>query len=759
MDRTKETSNLIKIYNQYKQGNMARGDFVKTVCNFFDLVKTDDLTPNELNLLLLLANEAGVPQYYDLLEKINRGLKNLDEDDCKLTTISSYLNDSSLVVNGQKLHKYQKEVLERFGSGNNRFVLTAPTSFGKTFLVYQIIKKKGYNNILLIFPTLSLLSENFLKLQDDASFQEYNFHTLSEITEESFGEKNIFIFTPERYLSFLDNNNFHFDFAFMDEIYKIDNDFIVDSEEVTENERDTAYRLALEYLCRNSIDILLVGPYINFSNSHRTSFNNFANKNNFELLEYNDIEIVSKNVTKLDRNKFTLGTDTYQLEPGTNSNYAKISGIVTRITNQSENTLIYCKSKADVERYAKELLKDENYLSLTKEKSVRNELFDIFLNHIKDKFGEDWIVYRALTNRIGVHHSGIPKYIQKEIIDLFNQGVLLCLFSTTTITEGVNTSAKNIIISAVKKGKKDLKQFDAKNIAGRAGRFSHHYSGNVIDITKKFEDILAEEVDELEHKNYDKIVDKTDIDLQVTSDEFMTEVDKNRKEEIEKAKQGSGIGDEIFSSYKTISALDKIEMYSRISRMTNRDHISIKQLVNALRGSSGRNIHWEGMQAVLEIIYPLVTVEKLKRLIEYKSSNPNYSVLTVQIANYLEKGFLGTVNFYYNEQKKPKDQSVRNAADLIYTTFKYHLVKYLGTFDLLYRFYISKIYRKNFDDVVGIQLLLQKLEYNALTESARKLSDYGVPFSLVSYYDNETGEKTFDEYEQYIDNSIQKLLK
>lgn len=298
----------------------------------------------------------------------------------------------------------------------------------------------------------------------------------------------------------------------------------------------------------------MVGPYINFSNSHRTSFNNFANKNNFELLEYNDIEIVSKNVTKLNRNKFTLGTDTYRLEPGTNSNYAKISGIVTRITNQSENTLIYCKSKAEVERYAKELLKDENYLSLTKEKSVRNELFDIFLNHIKDKFGEDWVVYRALTNRIGVHHAGIPKYIQKEIIDLFNQGVLLCLFSTTTITEGVNTSAKNIIISSVKKGTKDLKQFDAKNIAGRAGRFSHHYSGNVIDITKEFEDILGEDVDELEHKNYDKTLDKTDIDLQVTSDEFMTEVDKNRKEEIEKAKQSSGIGDEIFSSYKTISA-------------------------------------------------------------------------------------------------------------------------------------------------------------------------------------------------------------
>ncbi|WP_423218117.1 helicase-related protein [Streptococcus equinus] len=758
MDRTKETSNLIKIYNQYKQGNVARGDFVKTVCNFFDLVKTDDLTPNELNLLLLLANEAGVPQYYDLLEKINRGLKNLDEDDCKLTTISSYLNDTSLVVNGQKLHKYQKEVLERFGPENNRFVLTAPTSFGKTFLVYQIIKKKAYNNILLIFPTLSLLSENFLKLQDDASFQEYNFHTLSEITEESFGEKNIFIFTPERYLSFLDNNNFHFDFAFMDEIYKIDNDFIIDSEEVTENERDTAYRLALEYLCRNSIDILLVGPYINFSNSHRASFKNFANKNNFKLLEYNDIEIVSKNVTTLDGNKFTLGTDTYQLEPRTNANYAKISGVVTKITNQSENTLIYCKSRSEVERYAKKLLEDENYLSLANGQSVPNELFDIFLNHIEDKFGEDWVVYRALKSRIGVHHSGVPKYIQKEIIELFNQGVLLCLFSTTTITEGVNTSAKNIIISAVKKGGKDLKQFDAKNIAGRAGRFSHHYSGNVIDITEKFENVLAEEVDELEHKNYDNSVDKTDIDLQVTQDEFMTDRDRRRREEIELAKQKSGITDKIFNSYKTISALDKIEMYNLISSMTNQDFGNIKRLINVLVSQRGGAINWDGMQTIFNIIFPFISDSNLKRLIEQKTKN-GYSFLVVQLHNYLKQGFLGTLNYYYENQKKSKDESVRKTAKLVYNTFKYHLVKYLGTFDLLYRFYISNIDRKKFDEETGIQLLLQRLEYNALTESARKLSDYGVPFSLVSYYDNETGEKTFDEYEQYIDNSIQKLLK
>ena len=40
------------------------------------------------------------------------------------------------------------------------------------------------------------------------------------------------------------------------------------------------------------------------------------------------------------------------------------------------------------------------------------------------------------------HHGLVPKYMQKEIINLFNRGEIKVLASTTTITEGVNTTAK-----------------------------------------------------------------------------------------------------------------------------------------------------------------------------------------------------------------------------------------------------------------------------------------------------------------------------
>ena len=144
---------------------------------------------------------------------------------------------------------------------------------------------------------------------------------------------------------------------------------------------------------------------------------------------------------------------------------------------------------------------------------------------------------------------------------------------------------------------------------------------------------------------------------------------------------------------------------------------------------------------------------------ETRVGNKNYSLIVVQLSGFLEKGFLGTVDYYVKQKNYSKDRAISKTSKLIYTIFKYHLVKYLGVFDLLYRFHYSRVHRRNFDDVAGIKLLLQRLEYNALTNTGRKLSDYGVPFELVKYYDGVVNTKNFDLYENYVDTRIQKLLE
>lgn len=747
MDRLERTADIVKSYYKYKRTNNS-ATFVKEVCCFFDYIKSKPLVESDLNFLLFLANEAGIPQYYDLLVDKYTNLNIIDEN-IKLLSLSAIFHEASLVQGDNKLHRYQKQVLENFKMNKlNRFVLTAPTSFGKTFLVYEVVRKMRYRNVLLVFPSISLLSENFSKIRNSSVFLEYKIHSLSE-EEYDPNELNVFLFTPERYLSFMDKNSFlRFDFSFIDEVYKIDNSFIMDQETTGENERDTAYRLALEFICDISEDMLLAGPYMalpdQFVNS-TASFINFANDNKFQFLKYNQFEIVEKTYQIIKgKREYIIGNTIVPI--GDINKSEKISRIIKSISSATENTIIYCGRKTKTEEYAKILLHNQDLVSAFKQqcRATTTNVFDIFLEHIENTFGSDWVVFKALKARIGIHHSLIPKYIQKEIINQFNKGALICLFSTTTITEGVNTTAKNIIITSNKKGIKQLKQFDAKNIAGRAGRFGQHYLGRVIDLDNGFEEIINGNQEIIEHKNYDIDSPKTDVDYQITKEKYLSEQDKTERDYLQKQIEELGIPLQVFNSFRVVGPKDKLLLYSKIMRLSIVQLNAIKSITITLAISNVSRLDWAGFQLIMDTILPIVKEDKLKNLIDYKTGdNKVYSLITVLLHSYLHGGFLSMVDYYIDRNKSPKtkDAAIRLVADYVYNVFKYHLVKYLGIFDVFYRYRISILQDVNMEDVPGLGLLLQKLEYNALNSKARKLSDFGVPFKIVSYYDGEISKK------------------
>lgn len=510
MDRLTRTANIIKSYYSYKKNSDA-ATFVKEVCGFFDFIKNEPISEADMNFLIFLANEAGIPQYFDLFKDKFTDCRISDEN-IKTLTISALFHDASLIRGNSKLHRYQKNVLDSFKIGQqNRFVLTAPTSFGKTFLVYEIIQKMQYQNVLLIFPAISLLSENYARLCKLDIFQSYKIHSLSE-EEFSLSERNIFIFTPERFLSFMDSHqHIHFDFAFIDEVYKIDNSFIIDPETSGENERDTAYRLALEFICNLTSDMLLAGPYMALPQSdtqQHKSFNNFAEDNGFCFLRYNQFEIVSKE-------------------------------------------------------------------------------------------------YITVKGKRQYHIDEIP-----------------------------------VEIGSISKGQK---------------------------------------------------------------------------------------------------------------------------IANIIKVLSTPKEYWPGFQAIMDIILPVVREEKLKQLIVIRVGQNQYSLITNLLSSYLSGGFLSMVQYYVGRKDNPKtkDEAMRQVADFVYNVFKYHLVKYLGLFDVFFRYQISKSENISMEDVAGLGLLLQKLEYNALSPNARKVSDYGVPFKLIDCYDSKTpyDKGQFDAYEQHIDQEINRLFQ
>ncbi len=731
---------------------------VSCVCQYFDSIKNTNLTQADLKFLQYIARTSGIPQFYDMLSNYKKQIQ-IDEPD--LSTISNEVYNEYLeCFNGRKLHKYQKQVYDLFEKGKtNRYFLSASTSFGKTHLLFDIIQKMGYTNVVLIFPTIALLSENLERIYTDQSLvsikSKYTIHTLSNV--DTFGKNNLFIFTPERFLSYLDKDTNlvkNFDFVFIDEIYKIDNSYEIDDIQ-KENERDIAYRLASFYALDPTIDVLLAGPYANVSNDGNNSFHKFLQLNNITFLDYNNIEIVSKAPLAAYR-KLNYDDGELVINSITKNKRDTFINMVREILIANENALVYCYSRSKTEEYARIILDQK----ITKAK--KNPDLEIFLNHIDKLYGKEWIVYQCLQQGIGIHHGMLPKYIQKEIISLFNSGILKILLCTTTITEGVNTTAKNLIVLSSNKGNKPLKPFDAKNIAGRAGRFMAHYSGRIIVLDRKFDNIVKEQPQPIEHKNYDKEQNKTQIELTLVDDNFLNESDKNKKNAIKKSIFDSGISPEIFDKYKMIGPLDKITLFHKIIEIFSY-RANVQKLQNCVNRSMYNKLDNDGFELILECIKPIIIDKKLGEVANFYGHNNEWphSLLTISLNHYLADGFLGL--FKYKLQKTKKiDFAMRDTAEFVYNVLKYQLVKYLGAFNLLYKYVISLETDMPIDDIDGFDKLLSKLEYNAFSQKAKMVSDYGCPANIVTYFEDNISEaekstiKTkFDPYEK---KSFNKLL-
>ena len=780
MDRVKETSFVIKQLNDLFEDVIKDYEFIKIVCSYFDVIKEEELTPSDLKFLKYISNMAGVPHYYDLLFSKFNHVESFNKYD--LNTVSAMIYESTLHIDENiKIHRYQKEILNRYGlDKQNRFFLSATTSFGKTFLIYEIIKKMQYKSIVLIFPTIALLSENFEKIMTDKNYKFFHdkflIHTLSEVDEDELGENNIFIYTPERYLSFIDKHpHYNIDFVFVDEIYKIDNEYLIDAIN-KENERDTAYKITLFHILSDIKDVLLVGPYIEFPEANNTkvnqSFNKFLDKNNFTVIDYNKFDIVNKTVHIIGKNgKFELDDKlTIDLEGYSGKKAGERLGkVVSDIRNIKENIIIYTSGPGTAEGQAKNIIEFSNY------DGEISEALEQFIVHLENTYKKnDWSLIVALKNKIGIHHGMVPKYIQKEIIKLFNDGDIDVLVSTTTITEGVNTSAKNLIVLNSKKGKKVLKTFDAKNIAGRAGRFLYHYSGRVIIIDKKFQEILDGSDNEIKHKNYDELSTKDEIDYFITDDEFLSDEDREGRNKIKEEQIKRNIPDEVIQMYKAISYSDKMIVFDNIQKLSILDKQKLQEFIRKI---SYLSLDYDGFSVILSIIEPIVSNSNLKFLIETtalirrgENRGKRYPILTYMLSAYLKNGFMGGIEYNLTRKKKlthgsrnfTTDEAIRDTAKFVFSTLKYQLVKYLGVFNIMYKFSESENNKLPFDEVQGIEKLLMKLEYNAISQKGRLASDYGVPSKIIEYYDNEEQRdkirKQFDIYEEEKFKKIEEIF-
>lgn len=667
--------------------------------------------------------------FYPYINKIGFNSSDLGYGLRKETHYSRALN--------KYFHDGQKELAELIFSGKN-VVASAPTSFGKSLLIEEIVASKKYNNIVIIQPTLALLDETRQKLSKYRDEYKIIVRTSQEYSAE---KKNIFLLTAERILEY--ENLPTIDFLVLDEFYKLSN-------LRGDNRSNVLNNAFLKIMNNKNCQFYLLGPNIDkVSEDFLAKYNAIFYQTNYSLVS-------TETVNKFENVTVRVG------------NKVEEEDLFKLLDEMDEQTLIFCSSPATARKLAFSYCKHL-------ESKNDNEFSKLpLIEWIDSNISWGWSLTKCLSLKIGVHDGAMPKHITTSTIRYFNEKRLMYLFCTNTIIEGVNTSAKNVVFYDNYIGKRQVDYFDYANIRGRAGRLMEHFVGRIINLKKPPE---KERVD----------VDIPLIDQNPIDSEVLVNLDEDRVKDINDNKK----------RYNEFKSLD-----GELQSILKRNAVSIEGQINILNQlekdivtpSGYALIYWnqpdrylhKHINYILDLCWENLSTQSERQSFGQKDWVRN-KIVSVCYGNSIGQMIENDINYYLKDlaQKKnfayssigeiykafPEESQIKidNVIEKLFAFQKnwqqYRAPKWLNVVDSLQK-YVCKKHGKISGDY---SYVAEMVENSFIQPSLRILLEYGIPQNAVEIVQRVLGGaklnlETFSEDDlfEYIKNNIsvfEKVLK
>ena len=664
----------------------------KLLINILDNWKKIDVNTHDIWIDLIEAEG-----FYPYLEKENFEVKStsgaLRKEMSKSNNLDYYLHDEQVQV---------KNLLD----SDKNVIVSAPTSFGKSLLIEELVAERKYKNIVIIQPTLALLDETRKKLK---KYDEY-YNIIVRTSQDAMDEKgNLFLLTAERVMEYCDIP--FIDLLIIDEFYKLSAKRDDERSDVLNN----AFHMLLK---RDNVKFYLLGPNIDrISNGFSTHYNAVFYKTDYSLVEQLIEERYSSSFGSRGQKKI-------------NKEYALFELLLEL---KEEQTMIYCSSPSRARYLSKQFLK------FLKQYMSKHQYEISLVEWIEKNIHKNWILLECLNYGIAFHDGALQKHISSSIIKYFNDGKLNFLFCTSTIIEGVNTSAKNIIIFDKQKGgtkKTDIIDFfDYSNIKGRAGRMMIHYVGKVYNFNEPF------------LKDKELVVDIPFFEQNPIKDEVLIHLDE---EDI----------------------IDKFsEQYNKITNLPIDEKIMLKKngllidgqikILNILREDIQINselILWKGYPSwdKLEYVLSLGWNNLLK---DTETTRPMTLPKLVKVtSDYGKKQNIidlinSNITFFRKSKKYNEndilDEAIRDAFNILKHWFQYKVPKWLRTIHTLQEFIcLEKGLLKKGNYIFYADII----ESDFIRDNLSILTEYGIPKSAIT------------KIEKYIssdldENEVVKLVK
>lgn len=329
----------------------------------------------------------------------------------------------------------QKEMNDIFNSQIlNTSAFVAPTSYGKSMLLIDLISKINNKPVCIIVPTKALLAQTKKRILKNKLKRKIITHPDMYIKSD----KNfIAILTQERLLRLLEKNKtLYFDFVFVDEAHNLlDNDY---------RNRLLAITLAILKKRNTSSAFKFLTPFLIDTSNLKIS-----------LAEYNISEYKITESLKIDKffcYNFKKEKQLKIYDQFLNTFISQHKQTFTEdidliIKKQGTKNIVYFNKPPDIENFAKKLTP---HTSKTLSKKITK-----VCNEISEYLHKDYNLITCLKKGVVYHHGSVPDIIKLYIEKLFtDESEIKFIITSSTLLEGVNIPAEKLFMLDYKKGRK-----------------------------------------------------------------------------------------------------------------------------------------------------------------------------------------------------------------------------------------------------------------------------------------------------------------
>lgn len=357
------------------------------------------------------------------------------------------------IIETYEQYKSERDILQ---DKNNYISYSAPTSYGKSSIINELIVNENYNKIGIIVPTRSLINQTYRKIKREIEGYKIIVHDEMYEGEERF----IGILTQERALRLLEKEDFYFEKLYIDEAHNLFND---------DNRSILLTRLIRKNKIKyNNQKVIYFSPVINNSNSLEIK------NNNVDIKQYKvKFNVKEPQIFELTLNKQEKIYNRFVNEFYLTDNGKPIYQYV--MDNSNDKNFIFINRPVKIEKFSKEF-----FSNISIPETENNDIKEI-IEMLKKHVHEEFYMIDLLKKGIVYIHGKMPEQIKDYIEYKFNKcKELKYIIANHVILEGMNLPIDRLFILSVR----SLSKEQLINLIGRVNRLNEIFTKDKNNLEK-----------------------------------------------------------------------------------------------------------------------------------------------------------------------------------------------------------------------------------------------------------------------------------